>query len=466
MAHYADAVADMESRSEREDPTSWLYQAAMHGTRDPNPLPAWNKCTHGSWFFVAWHRMFVWYFEEIVRASIRRLHGDEAAEAWALPYWNYCRGGEFASIPDAFRSPTVNGDTNPLYVEARAPGINDGGQLEDEITESTKALARPNFIGIAEFGGGEGPADQQFWEAGGVFEETPHGSVHVGVGGWMGKIKTAAKDPIFWLHHCNIDRIWSQWISQPNRENPPQPEWEGQEFEFFNIQGQPASKASKAVVDTTVLGYKYDSVDGIPSGPPPATPPSPQPPPEQEAAVSASAEPPVSGPKFVAATEETVTLTGEPEAIPVEINEQAQAEVREASRKSDPRHLYLNIEDVEGETNPGTVYGIYVNLPKKDPDREEKARHHVGNVSFFGIEHSREPLKDEHGHSFRVSVEVGELLRALGGGEHYDEEKLTVSFLPLGLIPAEGAEEAASAAGEQAEQAPIHIGRVSLSIDA
>lgn len=470
VKYYADAVAEMKSRSAGKKPdewapTSWEYQAAIHGTMLKNPLPTWNRCTHGSWFFVAWHRMFVYYFEEIVRSVIADLHGASAAEKWALPYWNYCRSGNYASIPDAFREPKAEGKDNPLYVAQRRPGINSGTPLLDAWAEDKKALARPHFIGKAEFGGGEAPPHEQFWSQGGAFEQTPHNAVHVGVGGpggWMSNIDEAAKDPIFWLHHANIDRIWAQWLSQPRRENPTEKKWLGQDFEFFDPAGKKVSKACHEVVDTTKLGYEYDAVDGIPSGDAAATFTAPK---EGKALVAAAADPPAdestegqvpSEPKFVGATEEKVTLTGESEAIPVEIDERAREEVREASKKSDPRHLYLNIEDIEGEVNPGTIYGVYIDLPK-GADTETRAAHQVGNVSFFGIEKAQAPKGDEHGHSLRLSVEVGGLLRALGGGESFEGDEICVTFCPLTLP---GEEDASH------EEFPVHIGRISLAVDA
>jgi tyrosinase len=473
LPRYADAIAEMQKGAEETDPISWLFQAAMHGTENkPTSELArefWNKCNHGSWYFVSWHRMYVYFFEEIVRSYIVKLHGQQAGDEWALPYWNYCRGGEFASIPDAFRPETVDGEPNPLFVKQRRPGINQGLQMPGTMTESNRALARPHFIGTAEFGGGEAPPNEQFWRQGGVLEQTPHNSVHGGVGGggWMGNILQAAKDPIFWLHHANIDRIWSQWLAQPQpkRENPSSPKWTGQHFKFLDAEGKPASFDCEEVTGTEKLGYKYDALDGAPSGPPPPPSPSPVPIPEGEAAVPASVDPPT-GPKFVGLSEEKVTLTGEPEAIPVGIDERSRDEVREASRKADPRHLYLNIEDIEGEENPGTVYGIYVNLPK-GADEETKAKHHVGNVSFFGIELAGKPIDDEHPHNMRVSVEVGELLRVLGGGEHFAEEQIYVTFCPLTLEAPEGKEEEyAHLTAEPKDEAPIHIGRVSLAIDA
>jgi predicted Zn-dependent protease len=47
--------------------------------------------------------------------------------------------------------------------------------------------------------------------------ETPHGNCHItigGIGGSMSNIHTAAFDPIFWLHHCNIDRYFYLWIEK------------------------------------------------------------------------------------------------------------------------------------------------------------------------------------------------------------------------------------------------------------
>jgi tyrosinase len=478
LTYYGDAVAEMEKRSARKDPTSWLYQAAVHGTEDPNPLPEWNQCTHNTWFFVAWHRIFLYYFEQIVRSVIEELHGAEAAKSWALPYWNYCRGGEYATLPEEFRRKTKpDGSRNHLFVSERSPVINGGGELGRATTESRKAVARRHFIGKAEFGG-KREKIRQFGDENsrGVLEGTPHGTVHGGVGGragWMSNILAAAKDPIFWLHHCNIDRIWSEWTAKgQGRHNPTDAAWLNQSFEFYNAKRKRASKTCGEVVDTKALGYKYDSVDGIPSGPSltaaPSGPAS-TPEPEGKVAMSAAADPPSadsSAPKIVGATEEKVTLAGEPAAIPVEIDKRAREEVREASTESDPRRLYLNIENIEGEANPGLSYGIYVNLPQ-GADEETRERHHVGNVSLFGIERAPEPLKDEPPHSVATSVEIGPLLRALGGGDHFDEEGINVTFLPLLPKPPKGKEEEfRPLLEEEMEAPPVHIGRVSIGIDA
>jgi tyrosinase len=448
---YSEAVRIMQERRD-DDPTSWSYQAAIHGSEEEPAGELWNQCKHGTWYFVAWHRMFLYYFERIAREAVREIGGPAD---WAIPYWNYGLGGANASLPDAFRKPTnEDGSKNYLYVEERAEGVNGGGRLPSTATSDAVALSRPDFIGVAEFGGGVAPANEQFWSKTGRLEQTPHNTVHgmVGGRGWMGNSDQAAKDPIFWLHHSNIDRIWALWKAHKHAD-PTESKWADQAFEFFDVDGSVVSKTCAEVIDTIEdLDYTYDPPPtGVtaeqPAGQGPMPPEIPSPTPDE--------------PKVVGAASERVTLTGSTEAIPVEVDERAKEEVSEASRKSDPRRLYLNIEDIEGEVNPGTVYGVYVNLPD-DADHEQLEAHHVTNVSFFGIERARDPRDDEHSHGLRVSVDVGHILSSLGEDDRWDGKPIDVTFRPLELIPAEGQEQARA---EAPEDPPVHIGRVSLSVE-
>jgi tyrosinase len=451
---YSEAVRVMQERPD-EDPTSWAYQASIHGNEEEPSRPLWNQCKHGSWYFVAWHRMYLYYFEQIVREAVRETGGPED---WAIPYWDYGLAGANASLPDAFREPTnEDGSKNYLYVEERAPGINGGAILPASATSAAVALSRPDFIGVAEFGGGEAPSNEQFWSQTGRLEQTPHNVVHslVGGTGWMGNPDQAAKDPIFWLHHSNIDRLWALWKAHGHTD-PSEAQWTGQGFEFFDIGGNLVTKTCAEVLDTIEdLDYTYDPPPaGVPATPPPTPTPLP---PEMPS-------PTPEEPKVVGAAPETVTLTGETAAVPVEVDERAKEEVAEASRKTDPRRLYLNIEDIEGEVNPGSVYGVYVNLPDS-PSSEELKAHHVTNVSFFGIERARNPRDDEHSHSLRVSVDVGHILSAIGDEDKWDEKPIDVSFRPLTLTPGEGQSDEYLKAEQAEEHPPVHIGRVSLSVE-
>lgn len=47
-----------------------------------------------------------------------------------------------------------------------------------------------------------------------------HNRVHVWVGGDMGP-GTSPNDPVFYLNHCNVDRLWEAWMTQRGRHYQP-----------------------------------------------------------------------------------------------------------------------------------------------------------------------------------------------------------------------------------------------------
>jgi len=46
-----------------------------------------------------------------------------------------------------------------------------------------------------------------------------HGQVHSFVGSAMGNTDTAGEDPLFYLHHTNVDRLWHLWCDCHDYEN-------------------------------------------------------------------------------------------------------------------------------------------------------------------------------------------------------------------------------------------------------
>ena len=125
------------------DPRGWGYQAAVHGRTGAAPVGVvWNECQHGSWHFLPWHRAYLYYFEEIVRAEVISQGGPAD---WALPYWNYAIPGRDV-LPPAFREPTLpDGTPNPLFLTQRNPGINTGSPLPSTSTSAAAALAHSSF---------------------------------------------------------------------------------------------------------------------------------------------------------------------------------------------------------------------------------------------------------------------------------------------------------------------------------
>ena len=53
-----------------------------------------------------------------------------------------------------------------------------------------------------------------------TMEGNPHGTAHVRAGasgGWLGFLNSAVRDPLFFLLHCNVDRLWGKWQWTYNR---------------------------------------------------------------------------------------------------------------------------------------------------------------------------------------------------------------------------------------------------------
>jgi tyrosinase len=54
-------------------------------------------------------------------------------------------------------------------------------------------------------------------------EGNPHGPAHskaAGTGGWLAKEGTAVRDPLFFLLHANVDRLWALWQVEKGRFDP------------------------------------------------------------------------------------------------------------------------------------------------------------------------------------------------------------------------------------------------------
>ncbi len=447
LEFYARAVEVMRGRDE-SDPTSWAYQAAIHG-RKTGSGALWNECKHGSWFFLPWHRMFVYYFERIVRAAVVAAGGPSN---WALPYWGYGNGGEQASLPHAFRA-SASAVVNPLFVQERAEEVNAGVPLDAKVITHAFALSRLLFTGAEEFGGGIADASKQFWRKTGRLEQTPHNDVHNAVGGkggWMADAKTAAQDPIFWLHHANIDRIWAIW-NAIGRVDPGDQEWREQRFDFFDADGSRVSKACADVIDIATLEYTYDP------------PPIHEEPTGTRPFALAASEPRTGKRVIVGASISPIMLTGHPAEATVEIDSRASAQVEHALPPGVHPRVVLAVEDIEGEENPGTVYGIYVDL-SEPASEEELTSHHVGNLSFFGLEDTAHPREGEDPHTLRVAMEITGLVEALKERDRWDPSRLEVTFRPL--LPVKPGEPApAEPVDYQAEGAPVRVGRISVAYE-
>ena len=103
-----------------------------------------------------------------------------------------------------------------------------------------------------------------------AFEQQPHGAIHSAVGGFMtGNLSPV--DPVFWLHHCNIDRLWAVWQARQRAAGrpafPADPIWATERFEFFvDEHGADDPRQAGEYIDIAKLARPYTYEPGFGAG--------------------------------------------------------------------------------------------------------------------------------------------------------------------------------------------------------
>ena len=379
-------VAAMKERNPN-DPTSWSYQAAMHGSYATPALANWNQCQHGTFYFLAWHRMYLYYFERILRKASKN-------NDLVLPYWNYSDVATESALPDAFRNPATN--SNSLYESNRDPAINSGGHLDPSVVDYSTSMGETIFAGTSGssdlgFGGQIVSTPMHFAGPHGALESQPHDVVHVSIGGLMGDPNTAALDPIFWLHHCNIDRLWEKWLRQGGgRVNPTSNSaWMNALFTFYDENGKAITISGAQILNTVrQLNYRYDDeIIYKPHESPvlekePAT--TPPPPPERI--------------DFLVA--ENIATTGSQTSVnftntkPEELSKFITLAIQNLkdSNAKKPIRIKVLLEGITYDTLPKGLFEIYINLPAGEKPNP-KSEYYVGNIGLFGFMTHHEKMK-------------------------------------------------------------------------
>jgi hypothetical protein len=151
-------------------------------------------------------------------------------------------------------------------------------------------------------------------------------------------------------------------------------------------------------------------------------------------------------PEFVGASDRPLTLTGDVARVEVPIDAPTVS-----ARSQDAAHVLLNLENVEADRAPGTVYEVYVRpigAPAATP-------HHVGNVSFFGIDHLSAS-------GFRRTFDITDWVAGLRDRGEWSDQGAAVSFRPVQVeVPPEA--RAVADAAVAARSLPVRIGRVSIT---
>jgi tyrosinase len=244
LAAMGRAVAAMKALPQ-SDARNWIRFADIHR----------NFCPHGNWYFLPWHRAYTASFERIVQ----ELSGKRD---FALPYWNWTVDRQF---PAAFAAGDRN--SNPLFHPR--PGVARGLRLAEDMVGPAVISRIMNSPDFEAFGStrprGQNSAAATWQRRTGSkteLEFNPHDGVHQAIGGNMSVVDLSARDPIFFLHHANIDRLWGAWNARGNA-NSSEPMWRDFAFNrnFVNPDGSPWNVAVGDLGSPAALGYRYDGDD-------------------------------------------------------------------------------------------------------------------------------------------------------------------------------------------------------------
>lgn len=164
--------------------------------------------SHGNYGFLPWHRAYLLDLERELQALVPEV---------ALPYWQ-------------FNKPAPNVFTREFLGVANSVGrleFSNGHPFNDWGTDSGIGILRsPDFDTAQEppdlkdedatVGFGDGVfANFSYFNENDLgrsgIELDPHGYAHTSFSGWIRRPPTAPKDPLFFLLHCNVDRLWAKW---------------------------------------------------------------------------------------------------------------------------------------------------------------------------------------------------------------------------------------------------------------
>jgi tyrosinase len=216
-----------------DDDLSYYQISGIHGypyvpwQEDPGfvpPNPGRGYCTHSSAIFTTWHRPYLVLLEQQVcdqaRSIAQQFQGDDAARYQAaaeevrIPYWDWSSRTTQSRIPAAVKQASISVNApggpatiaNPLFSyrflnpQASASGL--GSQTarsanDDELSASFNSRRQSTLNLFTDSAYNQFSSDV----------ENIHNTIHVQVGGNMVFVPQSAFDPIFFLHHANVDRL-------------------------------------------------------------------------------------------------------------------------------------------------------------------------------------------------------------------------------------------------------------------
>ncbi|XP_017978714.1 PREDICTED: polyphenol oxidase, chloroplastic [Theobroma cacao] len=276
LAKFSRALELMKALPE-DDPRSFTQQANVHcaycdGAYHQIGFPDLDLQVHNSWLFFPFHRYYLYFFEKILGKLI-----DDPT--FAIPFWNW-------DSPAGMQMPAIYANPNsPLYDENRNPnhqpptlldldfnGTEESSSTRDQISSNLNVMYRQmvsNGKTAKLFLGNAYRAGDQPDPGAGSLENIPHGPIHIWCGDNrqpnledMGNFYSAGRDPIFYAHHSNVDRMWSVWKTLGGKRTDfTDSDWLNSGFLFYDENANLVRVKVRDCLDTRKMGYDYQKVD-------------------------------------------------------------------------------------------------------------------------------------------------------------------------------------------------------------
>ncbi|KAJ5632962.1 tyrosinase [Penicillium lividum] len=163
--------------------------------------------------FLPWHRYYMHIYETLLR--------DECGYTGSIPYWDEVKDADSGNMwgssmwgADAFGGNGTGSGNCVLdgrfanYTLHIGPGDEDTDYcLRRSFNSEATMNANSTVLEMCNSYNTFSP----WWNC---ISNIPHKGVHTYIGGVMADIKSSPGDPIFFMHHMYIDRVWWLWQKQ------------------------------------------------------------------------------------------------------------------------------------------------------------------------------------------------------------------------------------------------------------
>jgi tyrosinase len=208
-----------------DDERGYEYFANWHGI-------TLGYCRHHEDLFLPWHRAYLYYFEQALRA---------VEPTVALPWWDWTASAE---IPTAYTETSDPAGNPNVLLKAPVKPWGPADQFPPETVRKVGAApvqGPPYDLSYVMAASSYTDFEERLW---GI-----HDTLHVWVGGTMGDPSWAAYDPLFWAHHCMVDRIWRIWQHSTHSQPPP--------ASSLETALEPKGMRVRETLEVRGLGYDY-----------------------------------------------------------------------------------------------------------------------------------------------------------------------------------------------------------------